>query len=319
LPINETTGLSYASRTPGLMHACGHDIHTATLIGVAAVLQGLVPQLRGTVRLMFQPAEEISTSGALAMIEDGVLQGVDLAIGFHNSPSIPVGMFGYTRGASMAAADNFVVDVHGRSGHASSPHVAIDPIIAVAHILTQLQTVVSREIDPALGAALTVAHIQGGTADNIIPDSCRFGGTIRSRSPEMRGAAEAAFRRILAGAEATFRVRCELAWRRGVPAVMNDEETLDTVIAAVREQCGPVIAACKPSFASEDFAYISDLVPSAHLHIGSGAPGRADSLHNSDYQPDEACIGFGVSALVRSALKMGLETRAADGQRRREL
>ncbi|MCC6716649.1 MAG: amidohydrolase [Acetobacteraceae bacterium] len=305
LPIHEQTGLPFASTIANRMHACGHDIHTTTLLGVAEVLHALAPQLAGTVKLVFQPAEE-AIGGMKVMIEEGILEApkVDMALGFHNQPNTPVGSFTYTRGPGLAAADTFEVTVHGISGHAAQPHAAIDPIIAAAHLLTQLQTVVSREVDPLHPAVVTVGMINGGLAPNIIPDSVTFRGTVRTLHDAARDAAEAAIKRLCAGMLDGMRVRCEVTYRRGVPPLVNDDRVLDPAIAAVRKQLGDVAGERGPVMGAEDFALMSQLVPSFQLGIGSGAPGRQDRLHNSGYAPDEACIGLGVQALSRAALEL---------------
>ncbi len=305
LPMAERTGLPFASQVPGRMHACGHDIHTSTLIGVAAVLKELAPQLAGSVKLVFQPAEE-ALGGAAAMLADGLLESpkVSLALGFHNHPDLPVGRFGYCRGACLAASDRFEVTVHGRSGHAAHPETAIDPIVAAAHLITELQTVVSREIDPVQPAVVTVGAIHGGSAVNIIPDNVVFRGTVRTLDAGARHTAEAAIRRFCEGAAHTLRVRCELEYARGVPALVNDDVVLERTVSAVRAQMGEVVDGGKPSLGGEDFALIAERVPAFQLRIGSGQPGRADKLHNSDYQPDERCIALGVEALSRAALEL---------------
>jgi amidohydrolase len=304
LPIHEMTGLPFASTVAGKMHACGHDIHTATLIGVGAVLKDLAPQLRGTIRLVFQPAEETQESGAAAMIADGALDGVDMALAFHNSPGMPTGKFGYIHGASTASADSFDIVVRGRSGHAARPQDTIDPIVAAAYLVTQLQTVISREINPAEGAVVTIGSIAGGATHNIIPDSCTLRGTVRARSPEARATAEAALRRIVQGIALSHRVECDLDYQLGVPPLMNDEKMLDATVAAVRQQFGDAMHEIPPGFGAEDFAFFSERVPSFHLRVGASQPGRDDHLHNSDYQPDERCIGLGVAALSRSAVEL---------------
>jgi amidohydrolase len=201
LPIQEQTGLPFASTIEGKMHACGHDIHTTTLLGVAAVLKELAPQLAGTVKLIFQPAEE-AIGGMKVMIEEGVMTNpaIDMALGFHNHPNTPVGAFSYTRGPGLAAADTFEVTVHGKSGHAAHPYAAVDPIVAAAHLITQLQTVVSREVNPMHPAVVTVGAINGGIAANIIPDSVTFRGTVRTLHAPARDTAEAAVKRLCAGA-----------------------------------------------------------------------------------------------------------------------
>jgi amidohydrolase len=305
LPIEEKSGLPFASTKPGLMHACGHDIHTATLLGVAAVLKELAPQLAGTVKLVFQPAEE-GVGGMRAMIADGVMDGpkIDRALAFHNHPDMPVGSFGFVHGACLAASDRFEVVVRGRSGHAAYPHTTIDPIVAAAMLVAQLQTVVSREVSPTMPAVVTVGVIQGGTAANIIPDSCTIKGTVRTLHPEARDAAEGAIKRLAAGMLAGMRVACDVDYRRGVPPLRNDESVLAPAVVAVRKQFGDVVSEFQPSLGGEDFALMADLVPSFQLRVGSSQPGRNDKLHNSAYQPDERCIGFGVQALSRAALEL---------------
>ncbi len=305
LPIQETSGLPFASTYPGLMHACGHDIHTTTLLGVAEVLRDLAPQLAGTVKLVFQPAEE-GIGGMRAMIADGVMDGpkVDMALGFHNHPDIPVGSFGFVRGAALAAADRFDIVVHGKSGHAAFPHTTVDPIVAASLLVAQLQTVVSREVNPTMPVVVTVGCIQGGTTYNIIPDSCAIKGTVRTLHPQARDAAEKAIKRLSAGLREGLRVTCEVDYRRGVPMLRNDDRVLDPTVAAVRKQFGDAIAQGEASLGGEDFALMADLVPGFQLRVGSSQPGREDKLHNSAYQPDERCIGYGVQALSRAALEL---------------
>lgn len=305
LPIEERTGLPFASKSPGLMHACGHDVHATTLLGVAAVLKELAPQLRGTVKLVFQPAEE-TLNGMAAMIADGVMEEphVDMALGFHNMPDMPAGRFGFVRGASLAASDKFDIVVRGKSGHAAYPHVAVDPIVAAAHLVTLLQTVVSREVKPTQPAVVTVGAIQGGTVHNIIPDAVTLRGTVRTLHNEARDVAEQAIQRLCAGTEATMRVACDLAYERGVPPLVSNDSMLERSVAAVRRQFGDAIEEGEASLGGEDFALMANLVPAFHLRVGSSQPGRSDRLHNSAYQPDERCIGFGVQALARTALDL---------------
>src|SRR6201995_4540831 len=254
LPIEETSGLSFASTNPGLMHACGHDIHTTTLLGVAAVLNDLAPQLAGTVKLVFQPAEE-GLGGMRAMLDDGLMEGpkIDLALAFHNHPEMPVGTFGFVHGACLAASYRFDIVVRGKSGHAAYPHTTVDPLIAAAMLVAQLQTVVSREVRPTHPAVVTVGAIQGGTTYNIIPDSCLIKGTVRTLHEEARTTAEAAIKRLAAGVDAGMRVACEVAYHLGVPALRNDERVLSPVVAAVRHQFGDAISEFEASLGGEDF------------------------------------------------------------------
>jgi amidohydrolase len=305
LPIQETSGVPFASTNPGLMHACGHDVHTTTLLGVAAVLKDLAPQLAGTVKLVFQPAEE-GLGGMKAMIEDGVMDGpkIDMALAFHNHPDMPVGTFGYVHGACLAASDRFDIVVRGKSGHAAYPHTAVDPIVAAALLVGQLQTVVSREVRPTQPVVVTVGAIQGGTTYNIIPNECVIKGTVRTLHPPARDAAEGAIKRMAAGMLEGMRVSCEVDYRRGVPSLRNDDKVLEPAVAAVRRQFGDVVGEFEASLGGEDFALMADLVPSFQLKVGSSQPGRSDRLHNSGYHPDERCIGFGVQALSRAALQL---------------
>lgn len=305
LPIREQTGLPYASRTEGLMHACGHDVHTSTLLGIAGMLQEIAPQLAGTVRLLFQPAEEI-LAGAAAMIADGAIEGVDLALGFHNYPNVPTGRFVYVRGACMAASDRFEITIHGVSGHAAHPERAVDPVVAAAYLVTQLQSVVSREVAAIRPAVVTIGAIHAGTVSNIIPDSCTLLGTVRSHDSATREAVPAAIRRLSAGIDAGMRVRSELRFIEGTPPLCNDEAVLSRSVAAIRAQLGEVVEEGEPSMGAEDFALIAERVPSFQLRIGSGPaqPGQTDQLHNSAYRPDEAAIGLGMQALARAAVEL---------------
>lgn len=303
LPIHEETGLDFASTVAGRMHACGHDIHTSTLLGVAEVLQAMAPQLAGRVVLVFQPAEEV-LEGAAAMIADGAAEGIDFALGFHNHPDMPVGRFGYVRGAALAASDRFDIILRGRSGHAAHPYAAVDPIVAAAQLVGQLQTVVSREMKPLHPAVVTVGMFQGGTTYNIIPERVHLKGTVRTLHAEARDRAEAAIRRLADGVCQAMRATHEIDYQRKVPPLRNDDRVLDPAIAAVRAQFGDVVEEGEPSMGAEDFSAFADRVPSFQLRIGSGAPGRADALHNAGYQPDERCIGLGVQALARAALDM---------------
>lgn len=305
LPIHEQTGLPFSSIWPGKMHACGHDIHTATLLGVAAILADLRSQLHGTVRLIFQPAEETPESGAQAMIAAGAADGIDVAITLHNKPELAAGEIALTRGASTASSDEFDVVIHGKSTHAARPHMGTDPIIAAASLVTQLQTIVSRELDPANSAVLTIGHIHGGTTHNIISDSCLIQGTIRAKSPQARAHMEDAFRRICAGVALSLNTRIEVNYQRGVPPLMNDDALIDALEPILSHQFGkPVVAKSSSSFGAEDFSLFTERVPGCQIHIGSGAPGRDDHLHNSDYQPDERSIHAGTQALARIAIDL---------------
>ena len=307
LPIHEETGLPYASTVDGKMHACGHDIHTATLLGAAAILRDIAPRLAGRIRLIFQPAEEI-LEGAAAMIKDGASEGIDLALGFHNQPDLPVGRFGFAPGACLAAADRFDLIIRGRSGHAAHPYAAIDPIVAASQFVAQVQTVVSREVKPMHPAVVTIGMFQGGTTYNIIPERVHLKGSVRTLQAAARDTAEAAIRRLAQGLEVGLRVTCQMTYQRMVPPLVNDARVQELTLAAVRAQFGPgdenLLEQGEASMGSEDFSEFAARAPSFHLRIGSGTPGRDDRLHNAGYQPDEKCIPLGVEALSRAALEI---------------
>lgn len=305
LPIHEQTGLPFSSRYAGKMHACGHDMHTATLLGVADVLSRERQRLCGTVRLIFQPAEETPESGAEAMIADGAADGIAMAITLHNKPELATGEIGLTRGASTASSDEFDVIVRGRSTHAARPHMGSDPIIAAVQMIAQLQTIVARELDPANSAVLTIGHIQGGTTHNIIPDSCLFRGTLRAKSPLTRQHMEQAFHRICQGCAMAMNVQVEIHFQRGVPPLMNDDHLVSQLETILSSQFGKtIVAAPSSSFGAEDFSLFTERVPGCQIHIGSATPGRDDHLHNSDYQPDEQSIAIGTEALARLAFDL---------------
>lgn len=302
LPIEERTGLPFASQMPGLMHACGHDIHTATLLGVAALLKELSAAWRGRVALVFQPAEE-TLAGAKAMIEEGVLEETrpDAALGFHNHPTMPAGCFGYAQGTALAASDRFTLTLRGHSGHAAHPHLAVDPIIAAAHFITAVQSVVAREVNPLEPAVVTVGAIEGSTVHNIIPDEVVMRGTVRTLAAPVRDLAETALRRLAAEIGAAFRVTPDLLYERLVPPLRNHPDLEPAVQRALAAQFGTPLQVMPPSMGSEDFALFAERVPGFQLRIGSGAPGRRDHLHSSEYQPDESCIPLGIQALARIA------------------
>jgi amidohydrolase len=303
LPMQEETGLPYASKIPNRMHACGHDLHTATLLAVGAVLKRMEDRLAGEVRLVFQPAEE-AIGGAKEMIADGVMEGVDMALSLHNRPEIPVGRFGIVHGYANAAVDSFDITVLGKGGHAARPYAAIDPIVIAGQLIGQLQTIVSRNVRALDACVVTVGSIHAGEARNIIPDRCELKGTVRSRQPEARDAAEAGLRRLCEGTALSFGAGCELAYMRGTPPIFNDAGMLEHTLRAINAQLGDVAFDYEPSMGGEDFALFAEMVPSFRLLVGSSQPGRSDKVHNSDYQPDERSIAFGTLALARTAVDL---------------
>jgi hippurate hydrolase len=307
LPIQEETGLPYASRQAGKMHACGHDVHTAVLLGVAMILTRMRDRFAGQVKLIFQPAEE-TLAGAAAMIADGVLENpaVDAMLGYHNWPLLEAGAVGYHPGVSFASSDAFDVTVTGTSGHAAHPHLAVDAITAAAYFVAQLQTIVSREVAPVRPAVVTIGRIAGGTARNIFAESVRLEGTVRAHDQATREAVEQALRRMLEGLKAGMRTDFTLDYRRGVPVLRNHPDTVAGVLASARAILGEgrVVELPEGSMGSEDFAHFSDRVPAAYLRLGSRIDGRPSMIHRGDFIPNELVIPTGVRAVCRAVLDL---------------
>ena len=303
LPIQEETGLPFASKVPNRMHACGHDIHTATVLGVGAVLNSLKDRLAGNVRLVFQPAEE-AIGGAAEMIAEGIMEGVDMALSLHNRPEIPVGRFGIVHGYANSSSDAFDIVIHGKTGHAARPYAAVDPIVAAAQIVNQVQTIVSREVRALDSCVVTIGSIHAGDARNVIPERCEMKGTVRCRQPELRDLVEESIRRICEGVSKSLRVDCEILYKRGTPPIFNDERMVEHTLGAIHAQLGDVAIDYEPSMGGEDFALIAALVPSFRLLVGSSQPGRNDKVHSSVYQPDERAIALGTLALARTAINI---------------
>ena len=313
LPVTEATNLPFASKISGKMHACGHDAHTVIALGVAEVLNTLKGELPGTVKFIFQPAEE-TLAGAKAMIADGVLNDpkMDVMLGYHNWPQLDAGKVGYHPTVVMASSDAFDLTITGKAGHAAHPHTAVDTLVAAAHIVTLLQTIVSREIAPVVPAVVTIGQIQGGTARNVIAGSVTLKGTVRALDAAASGQVEAAMRRILDGVCPGLRVAYALDWQRLAPVLRNNQDILAPTLAAAREILGDeqVVPMPAPSMGSEDFAWFAEQVPAAHLRIGSRIDGLNCQVHNANYDCNDLAIPTGVRAVAYAAIKL-LEQRAA--------
>lgn len=307
LPIHEETGLPYASERPGFMHACGHDVHTTIALGCALVLQRLSATFRGRAAIIFQPAEEV-LQGAQRIVDDGLLDAVPLAaiLGYHNAPGQKVGEASFHPDVAFASADAFDVTIRGRSGHAAHPHHAIDPVSAAAYFITQLQTVVSREVAPHSPAVVTVGRIQGGTVRNQIPDAVTLSGTIRTQSDEARQLVLEALPRLLDGIRAGMRVGTELTIETGSPVMRNEPSVLATYADTARSVLGAdrVTEIAQGSMGSEDFAVFTKRVPGAHLRLGSAVDGVETALHRSDFAPNEAVIRIGVAVVAATAMRL---------------
>jgi hippurate hydrolase len=307
LPIQEQSGVAFASQNAGRMHACGHDVHTVIALGVGQVLHAMRGQLRGKVKLIFQPAEE-TLAGAPAMIADGVLDdpAMDAVIGYHNWPPLETGCVGYYQSVIMASSDAFDIVLKGRGAHAAHPHTGIDAIIGAAHLVTQLQTIVSREIAPVIPAVITIGQIEGGTARNVIANRVTLKGTARTLDAAAAKHVESALRRILDGLALSHRLEYELAWNKQVPVLRNDPKVLARVLGSARGVLGTdqVRDMGPPSMGSEDFAWFAERVPAAHLRIGSKIDGLDTAIHRANYDCNDLAIPIGVRVMTRAVLEL---------------
>lgn len=305
LPIQERTGLEFASHQPGMMHACGHDVHTTIGLGTAMILSQLAEQLPGTIRFLFQPAEE-TAQGAGWMIRDGVMEKVSAILGVHVFPTIPGGSVGIRYGALTAAADDLELVITGESGHGARPHEAIDAIWIAAQVITTLQQAISRTQNPLRPVVLTIGQIQGGRAPNVIADQVRMFGTVRSLHPETSDALPSWIEGIVASVCQTYGAKYSLNYRRGVPSVQNDSALTQLVEAAATEAWGQerVEIILEPSLGAEDFSLYLNHAPGTMFRLGVALPNQSNyPLHHPQFQVDEAAIVTGVVTMAYSAYK----------------
>jgi amidohydrolase len=302
LPIQETRDTPYKSCNAGVMHACGHDGHTSTLLGTAAVLNGLRDQFGGAVRLIFQPAEE-TVGGAYKMCQEGALEGVGAIIALHGWPGMEVGRIGVRSGPMMASSDTFDLTICGKGAHAAQPHISIDPILVGAHVVTALQAIASREMSPTQSVVVTVAQFHAGTASNIIPDVAEIKGTIRCLTEAHRDEIPERIERTVAGICAAFRAKYSIAFRRGTPATINDAEVNGLIVSVAEEVLGAenVVALDSPSMGAEDFAMYLQHVPGAMFRLGVGAD--MSPLHTPTYNFADGALPVGMELFTRTALK----------------
>lgn len=307
LPIEERTGLPFASENQGVCHACGHDIHTAVLVLCARLLAEHREEFSGTVRLLFQPAEE-KGSGAKEMIRLGLMDRPkpDLVLGCHVSPEIPAGKIGFRRGPANASSDTLFVKIFGKGGHGAHPDNCVDPILTAAYLLTQLQTVVSRENPPVYPAVLTFGSIHAGTAPNVIPEYAELQGSLRSLNEESRRKMQESIERITENCCCAMRARAELRWDMGMPPLVNSIDVMNRLDEAVRKTLGEegIHEIENPSTGSDDFSYLLDIAPGAQFRLGTGngAPESNLGLHNGGNVFDERAIVTGASVMAQFVL-----------------
>jgi amidohydrolase len=306
LPILEATGLSFASKNSGKMHACGHDAHTAIGLGAAMILSELQDELHGEVRFLFQPSEEKNPGGASVMISDGALDGVDEIYGLHVIAQHDAGTVGFCEGEMMASADELYITIKGKSGHGARPHYAIDPIVASAHVITGLQTLISRNLDPFSQGVITIGSIHGGFAPNIIPEEVKLVGTLRSMTSQWREYAHKRVREITEGICSAMGATCDVHIDKGYPVLRND--FAKTIFA---KGCGLELFGHQQVFdaerlmGAEDFAYYLEKVPGTFYRLGirNEKQGITADIHNDHFTIDEEALRTGIAMQAYLAAK----------------
>ncbi|MBT3213040.1 MAG: amidohydrolase [Deltaproteobacteria bacterium] len=303
LPLEEKNTFKHASSNPGKMHACGHDGHTAMLLGAAKHLAAS-KNFKGTVNFIFQPAEEGGGGGEL-MIKEGLFEKfpVDSVYGLHNWPGMPAGTFGVSSGPIMAAADMFDLTINGRGGHAALPDQCIDPIVVASQVVSALQTIPSRNTHPVDSVVISVTQIHAGDAYNVIPDSVRMHGTVRTFQQETRDKMPSSMLRVAEGVCAAYGATCELNYMSGYPATVNSVQEADISAKAVVDLLGEdkIIRNPTPSMGAEDFSYMLEARPGCYVWLGIG-PGKGEAgcmLHSSSYDFNDDVLPTGASYWVK--------------------
>lgn len=302
LPIHEETGLDFASGTDGKMHACGHDGHTSMLVGAAHALSGMRDRLNGTVKFIFQPAEE-GGGGGRVMVEEGVAGDIDSIFALHLWPGLPFGTAATKSGPIMAAADAFEMKVKGRGGHGAMPHLTVDAIAISAQVVMALQTIVAREVDPVEPAVITVGEIEAGSAFNIIPETARLGGTVRTLNADLRESMPQRIEELARGVAQGMRGDAELDYTFSYPVTVNDEASARLALGVIGDLFGEddALELPNPTMGAEDFAFFLEKLPGAFVWLGVGED--VSGLHTPTFAFDEEILPRGSALLAALAMK----------------
>ncbi len=308
LPIQEVNDVPYASKVPGVMHACGHDVHTASLLGVAALLRSRTQEFSGTVRFLFQPAEEKLPGGASLMIRDGALANPtpQAIYGQHVMPLLPAGTVGFRSGRYMASADEIRLTIRGKGGHAAMPHLNTDSVLIASHIVVALQQVVSRRANPTLPSVLSFGHIIGEGAYNVLPNDVRLRGTFRTMDETWRAQAHALIREIASGTASAMGAICDVEIDRGYPMLFNHPEPTALARSTAEAYLGPQqVVDLDLWMAAEDFAFYAQEIPASFYRLGTRneAKGWVSSVHTSTFDVDESALPLGAGLMAAIALE----------------
>lgn len=307
LPIDQESDKEYISKTPGVMHACGHDAHTAMLMGAARILMERRDQFSGAVKLLFQPSEEANAGGAKPMIEAGVLEDphVDACFGQHLMSPIPTGFMSVNSGPIQASSDEFTITVQGKGGHGAMPHETVDPIMVSTDIISGLRSIVARNVDPLDSVVVSVCNFHSGKAFNVIPDTAQVGGTVRTLSNENRDLAERRIREIAEGVATAQGATVTVEYKRGYPPTVNDESMTELARNAVKKVVGEEnVIPMRPIMPAEDMSYFLEERPGAYFMTGcrNEEKGIVWPHHHPKFDLDEDALGIGVASLVQVAI-----------------